>query len=218
MRHLRVGFVGDSITHGTGDETLLGWTIRLGQAERPNGTDIVVYNLGVRADTSALAAARWEAEAAARLSPSFPTATVFAIGINDTAVDNMSGLGGNRVPLEESLDTVKGMLQAAERFGPTCWVGPTPVVEDMMPVAPVPALSFSFDNATIETYSKAYGAMAAEMGVDYLDLYAKLAENAAFLDSLRQTDGLHPSASGYEIMADTIGQWSGWRRIVDAGA
>ena len=33
MTQIRIGFVGDSITHGTGDETLLGWTIRAGQAE-----------------------------------------------------------------------------------------------------------------------------------------------------------------------------------------
>lgn len=217
MRQIRVGFIGDSITHGTGDETLLGWTIRLGQAERPGGADVVVYNLGVRADTSELAAARWEAECAGRLSPAFPTATVFAVGINDTAVDNMAATKANRVPLEKSLEVVAGMLtKAKEKFGPTCWVGPTPVIEAMMPVAPVPALSFSFDNGTIAEYNAAYAAMAADNDVAYLDLFNALKDDDAFLDSLKESDGLHPSAAGYEIMARAIGASPGWRAIVDS--
>ena len=50
MTQIRIGFVGDSITHGTGDETLLGWTYRVGQAEAAKGHDVTVYNLGIRAD------------------------------------------------------------------------------------------------------------------------------------------------------------------------
>jgi len=214
MRQVRVGFVGDSITHGTGDETLLGWTVRLGQAERAKGVDVVVYNLGVRADTSALAAARWEAECAARLSPAFPTATLFALGINDTAVDNKAADPGPRVPLDRSLATMRSILTAAARFGPTGWVGPTPVVEAMMPVAPVPALSFSFANADIRAYDAAYAGLADELGVPYLPMFEALADDAAFLASLKASDGLHPTASGYAIMAARIGAWSGWRAIV----
>lgn len=214
MRQVRVGFIGDSITHGTGDETLLGWTIRLGQAERAAGTDLVVYNLGVRADTSELAAARWQAECAARLSPAFPTATLFAIGINDTAIDNMAATRAHRVPLQRSLDLIEEMLRAAKDIGPTGWVGPTPVVEAMMPVAPVPALSYSFDNATIARYNDAYGELAEKLGVAFLDLLTPLQADAAFHASLEASDGLHPTASGYEIMAARIGAWQGWRDIV----
>ncbi len=181
MRQIRIGFVGDSITHGTGDASLLGWTLRLGRMAQPRGVDAVVYNLGVRADTSELAGARWEAEAAARLSPAFPTATLFALGINDTAVDNMAATAGNRVPLDRSLKLMSDMLtRARERFGKTGWVGPTPVIEAMMPVAPVPALSFSFDNATIAAYNAAYAKLAGEIGVPYLDLFAALMDDAAF--------------------------------------
>ena len=42
MTQIRIGFVGDSITHGTGDETLLGWTYRVGQAEAEKGNDVTV--------------------------------------------------------------------------------------------------------------------------------------------------------------------------------
>ena len=67
MVQIRIGFVGDSITHGTGDETLLGWPYRVGQAEVMRGHDVTVYNLGIRADTSELVAERWQAECRARL-------------------------------------------------------------------------------------------------------------------------------------------------------
>lgn len=216
MRQVRVGFIGDSITHGTGDAALLGWTIRLGQAERPKGVDLVVYNLGVRADTTELADARWEAEAMARLSPAFPTATVFALGINDTAVDNNAATQANRVPLDASLTLMAKMVNAASRFGRTCWVGPTPVIEAMMPVSPVPALSFSFDNATIARYNDAYKAAARQMDLAYLDLFSSLSTDAEFLDSLKASDGLHPEGRGYEIMAGRIGAWDGWRTLLKA--
>lgn len=215
MRQIRVGFVGDSITHGTGDETLLGWTIRLGQAERAKGQDVVVYNLGIRADTSVLAMARWRAECAARLGPAFDTATVFAIGINDSAIDDNVSPRASRVALPRSLATIRAMLEEASAFGPTAWVGPTPVVEAMMPVAPVPGISFTFSNDVIAEYNAAYAAMANEIGVGYLDLFTLLKDDQAFLDSLKASDGLHPSAAGYEIMAAKIGAFQGWRAMID---
>ena len=85
MVQIRIGFIGDSITHGTGDETLLGWPTRAAQAEVARGHDVTVYNLGIRADTSELVAERWEAECKARLKAGFNCATIFAIGINDSA-------------------------------------------------------------------------------------------------------------------------------------
>ena len=85
MTQIRIGFVGDSITHGTGDETLLGWTYRVGQAEAAKGHDVTVYNLGIRADTSALVEQRWDIEVNARLKPEMNCGTVWAIGINDCA-------------------------------------------------------------------------------------------------------------------------------------
>ena len=100
MVQIRIGFVGDSITHGTGDETLLGWPYRIGQAEDGRGHDDTVYNLGIRADTSELGQARWLAECRARLIPAIDSATVFAIGINDSAHEKSVDRDGRRVDLE----------------------------------------------------------------------------------------------------------------------
>ena len=50
------------------ETTLLGWT-HVGQVEAAQGHDVTVYNLGIRADTSALVEHRWDIGANARLKP-----------------------------------------------------------------------------------------------------------------------------------------------------
>lgn len=214
MDQIRVGFIGDSITHGTGDETLLGWPLRVGQAERANGYDVVVYNIGVRADTSELAAARWEAECAARLPPAYRCATVFALGINDSAHEKSPERDGVRVPLAQSASRIIGMIRAAGRFGPSLWVGPTPVVEDMMPLSPYAGLSFNFSNADIARYNAAYVEQAAAAGIPYLDLFTPFSRDGAWEACLRASDGLHPNAAGYQLMAGQVGAWPAWRALL----
>ena len=216
LPQIRVGFIGDSITHGTGDETLLGWPIRVGQAERKNGFDVVVYNLGVRADTSELVAARWEAECAARLPEPYRRATVFAVGINDSAHEKSRQKDGARVELDRSVDLILGMIAKAGRFGPSLWVGPTPVIESMMPLSPYKGLSYRFDNATIARHNETYAARAKAAGVEYLDLFTPLAADPGWEASLRGTDGLHPGAGGYEKMAALFGAWPAWRAVLAA--
>jgi acyl-CoA thioesterase-1 len=215
MTQIRIGFVGDSITHGTGDETLLGWTIRAGQAEVARGHDVTVYNLGIRADTSLLAAARWEAECTARYRQGIAWATVFAIGINDSAYEKSAAMDGQRVPLDRSLEVIGGMLTASKRFGPVLWVGPTPVVEAMMPLDRLPGVVYDFRNAVIGEYSRAYAARAEALDVPYLDLCTPLAGDSAWEAALRKSDGLHPNSEGYVMMAARICDWPAWRNLLD---
>ncbi len=215
MVDIRIGFIGDSITHGTGDETLLGWTIRAAQAENARGHDVIVYNLGVRADTSELLETRWRAECAARLQPIFNCATVFAIGINDSAYEKSATRDGRRVALDRSLRIVAGMVTSASDFGPVLWVGPTPVIEAMMPITRIPGISYDFQNHAIDEYNRAYAAKAAELGVPYLDLHTALAADPKWAESLRNSDGLHPNAAGYEQMAARVCEWAGWRAMFD---
>ena len=215
MTQLRVGFVGDSITNGTGDATLLGWTLRLGQAERARGHDVTVYNLGIRADTSKMVAARFEGECAARLQPAFDCATVFAVGINDSANEESDERQGLRVAMDRSVEIIAGMAETARRFGPVLWVGPTPVVEAMMPLAPFPGLSYDFRNRVIADYGQAYAARAAAIGVPYLDLHGALKDHGGWRASLEASDGLHPTTAGYQIMCAAIGEWDAWRALLD---
>ena len=215
MVQIRIGFVGDSITHGTGDETLLGWPLRAGQAEVARGHDVTVYNLGIRADTSTLVAARWESECAARLKPAFHCATVFAIGINDSAYEKSAAMDGQRVPLGQSLEVIGGMLEKARAFGPVLWVGPTPVVEAMMPIDRLPGVVYDFRNAEIGRFNEAYAARGTDLGIPYLDLFTPFVGNHDWEAALRKSDGLHPNAQGYEMMAARVCDWPGWRALFD---
>ncbi len=215
MVQIRIGFIGDSITHGTGDETLLGWPHRVGQTEVARGHDITVYNLGIRADTSGLVAERWEAECRPRLKPGLNCATVFAIGINDSAFEKSDAMDGQRIERARSLEIIGGMLGTAEEFGPVLWIGPTPVVEAMMPITRLPGVIYDFRNDAIEEYNRAYIELAAGRGVPYLDLFTPLSIDPEWDAALRKSDGLHPNARGYEVMADRIGGWAGWRSLFD---
>jgi lysophospholipase L1-like esterase len=94
------------------------------------------------------------------------------------------------------------------------WVGPTPVVEAMMPLARLPGIVYDFRNATIAEYGRAYVALAARLGVSYLDLFAPLAGDPAWEASLRKSDGLHPNSAGYEMMAARVGGWAAWRALL----
>ncbi len=215
MTQIRIGFVGDSITHGTGDETLLGWTYRVGQAEAAKGHDVTVYNLGIRADTSALVEARWDIEVNSRLKAELNCATVWAIGINDSAHERTATTDGLRVPLNESLDRISRMINASKSVGPALWVGPTPVIEEMMPIDRLPGVIYDFRNGVIETYNHAFAQKAAEISVPYLDLYSDFAGDPDWDASLRASDGLHPNADGYVMMAARVTAWNAWRAWFD---
>ena len=216
MVQIRIGFVGDSITHGTGDETLLGWTYRVGQAEAAKGHDVTVYNLGIRADTSALVEDRWNIEVNSRLKAEMNCATVWAIGINDSAHEKTASTDGLRVPLDESLDRISRMINTAKSVGPALWIGPTPVIEEMMPIDRLPGVIYDFRNEMIAAYSNAFAVKAAEIGVPYLDLYSDLAGDPDWDASLRASDGLHPNADGYVMMAARVTAWDAWRNWFDS--
>ena len=215
MVQIRMGFVGDSITHGTGDETLLGWPYRIGQAEVGRGHDVTVYNLGIRADTSELVQSRWLAECRARLIPAIDSATVFAIGINDSAHEKSADRDGRRVDLDKSLRVISELLDQAREFGPVLWVGPTPIIESFMPIDRIPGVVYDFQNEAIELYNSSYKEKAAELQVPYVDLFAAYKDHSGWAASLNASDGLHPNAKGYDLMASTIGAWSGWRALFD---
>ena len=78
-----------------------------------------------RADTSALVEDRWDIEVNSRLKAEMNCATVWAIGINDSAHEKSANLDGQRVPLDQSLERISRMIMAAKSVGPALWVGPT---------------------------------------------------------------------------------------------
>lgn len=213
MTALRICFVGDSLTNGTGDDAFLGWPGRLCAAERARGHDLTCYNLGIRADTSLLIAARWRAECAARLPELYQGRLVFAFGNNDTAIPE--GSAEVRVPLAHSLAAAGAMLAEAKGWKPVLFIGPWPVEEAKQPVNPAGPVSYRFANARVAELSQAYGALAGELGIPYLDLYRALAGDVRWQAASRQGDGVHPPGEGYRLVAETVAAWAGWRAWLD---
>lgn len=208
MTAIRVCCIGDSITLGTGDTAMLGWPGRIGQAETARGYDLTVYNLGIRADTSQLIAARWQAECRARLPEAFAGGLVFAFGVNDTAQEADGSL---RVPVVESLENARRIMTAAKAWKPTLWLGPMPVEERRMPISIPGSPPRDFRNGRIGALSARYAGLAADLGVPYLDLYAKLSGNRRWAESLAAGDGVHPSGGGYQLLSELLGCWVDWR-------
>jgi lysophospholipase L1-like esterase len=122
---IRICFIGDSFVNGTGDPQCLGWTGRVSAAAIHQGYAVTYYNLGIRRETSAEIAARWQEECARRLPPHIDGRVVFSFGANDTTIEQ----GRQRLSRDATLRHLRSIAQEARRQYPTLLVGPPPVAE-----------------------------------------------------------------------------------------
>jgi len=212
MTILRICFVGDSLINGTNDENFQGWPGRLCAAETARGHEITHYNLGIRAETSEDIEKRWRSECAPRLLDVHPGALVFSFGCNDMAIESA---GAVRVSRQRSLESAKRMLGQAQQWKPTLWIGPVPVDDSQQPFNSAPGISYNFSSQRMAELCQDYQALAAQMGIPYLELLKPMAANDAWRASFRRGDGVHPGADGYALMADKISSWSAWRGWFD---
>jgi acyl-CoA thioesterase I len=191
---MRICFFGDSYVNGTGDPTGLGWVGRVSAAGRRRGHDLTVYNLGIRRDTTADIAARWQDEAARRLPKEFDCRLVFSFGVNDCTDEN----GAPRVAAEHSLANARAILGSAQARWPVLMLGPPP-------------LPIGGAEMRIPALSRALQALSAELGIPYLDLETPLSAIALWRIELATGDGAHPGAAGYALIADLVEGWPAWR-------
>ncbi|MEK9722199.1 MAG: GDSL-type esterase/lipase family protein [Rhodospirillaceae bacterium] len=209
MTRLRVCFVGDSITAGTGDTDFQGWPGRLCAAEAAAGHDLTDYNLGIRSDTSADVLARWQAEVAVRLTPGLNGAVVFNVGINDATEED----GTIRVSMGDSVRNLRAILSESLAHYPTLWVGPTPVDDSRMPLKTDTGESRDKRNKRTADYNLSFKELAFQLKLPYLDMMSKLINEADWPGQL--ADGLHPSPEGHQRMAGIVGAWDAWRKLID---
>lgn len=209
MASFRVCFVGDSVTLGTGDAACLGWPNRLCAAEiEARGHDLSCYNLGVRAETSALIAARWEAECRPRLPDHVDGRLVFSFGLNDMA--DQEGVG-QRTPTDRSVETARSLLSRAKSWKPTLWIGPTPVRREPPVIRPGQDVVYRFYRDRVKDASARYAALAETLEIPYLDLYSALADDPEWDRVMETGDGVHPTGDGYAKIADLVSRWEAWR-------
>lgn len=196
---MRICFIGDSFTNGTGDGACLGWPGRIGAAARDRGHDVTVYNLGIRGNTSDDIAGRWRAEAAARLPDAWMGEPVdgrllFSFGSNDcNQID-----GAPRVGPEAALGNARAILSEARSWRPTLMVGPPPLIDDTV-------------NRRILSLSAALGDLCAELDIPYLATAGTLLAVPEWRAEALDGDGVHPDRGGYSRLADLIDGWDAWR-------
>lgn len=201
---IRVCFVGDSITLGWGDPECRGWVGRVSAAASSRGFPVTAYNLGVRRHTSGDIRARWEEECGRRFTRDGDRVLVFSFGVNDAVFV----AGAPRVTEAETLANAAAMFAHSYHYHRVLMVGPTPVRD--------PAHS-----ERIGRLSQLIGPVAAQHGVDYLDVFGALCGNPTWQEELASGDGAHPGARGYEALAGVVERWPQWpflekRRAVQA--
>ncbi|MBI36220.1 MAG: lipase [Alphaproteobacteria bacterium] len=208
MTAMRICFVGDSITVGSGDNHFLGWPGRLCQHETKNGHDVTLYNLGVRGDTSDMVMNRWKRECEVRLPIHVSGRLVMSFGLNDTAEEANSGI---RVPMNKTIANITTVLDEAKNWLPTIMVGPVPIIEDMQPYIFPDGTAYQYSNTRIAELNDHLAKICLSMDIQYLNLFEILIDNEDWIESQRECDGVHATDKGYETIHKIVMNWDSWR-------
>lgn len=192
---LRVCFLGDSFTLGTGDDDGLGWAGRVHAAERGRGIDLTSYNLGVRGQTGAEIAARAPHEVEQRLAERGDRrAVVIAFGSNDIYQDR---------PVEETCAALERIVRWADGQGYAALVMGAPHAAE----PELDALR-ALRNVSMEE-------TARRLEAPFLDIRERVADWTAWHRGAMHGDGVHPGSEGYAAVAAVFAAWSPWRRWLD---
>jgi lysophospholipase L1-like esterase len=188
MDDLRLLCFGDSFTAGIGDPHGQGWVGRVVAAAYAAGRPLTAYALGVRRETSVEVAVRWRFEAMPRLHPGADCRVVFAVGANDTTVED----GRVRVTPERSCMVLDKMLDQAAALGLSSAVAGPPPVGDAAQQARAVALSDAFAD------------VCAARSVPFWPIAEALLASPTWRSEQAAGDGAHPAARGYDLLADAL--------------
>ena len=80
---------------------------------------------------------------------------------------------------------------------------------------PSAGMEIGFSQQTAVSLNQRYAALAAKLGVPYLDIQTPLLADRDYMDSLTRGDRMHCDGSGYGIMAGMVDAWDAWSAWFD---
>ena len=172
--HSRVVFFGDSITEGWGAD---------GSSTFFPGKGYI--NRGISGQTTAQMLVRFSQDVLALR----PSVVVILAGTNDIA--------GNTGPATQAMieDNLQAMLDLAKAHGIAV------VLASVLPVSEYPWMPGITPAPKVRALNAALKRHADARGLVYLDYYAAMTNRAGGLDAQLASDGVHPTAKGYALMA-----------------
>jgi len=212
---LRVIAFGDSLIYGYGDPINGGWIEQLRRqwmaTEYGQGQGHVLYNLGVRGDTTAQVNQRLEQEFLLRgeLRNKLPDLMILSVGVNDSP---RVGKRGNKSMTDYDRFTLEivNLLDKAQNLCPVVFVGMVPVDESKMPF--LDCLHFNHEDQF--RYKETTKSACKVRDIPYLDIFDLWQERGQnwISDRLCQ-DGLHPNSEGYLALFQDICNWSPLKQL-----
>lgn len=173
-------FFGDSLTLGTGDPIQSGWPGRLMPRLAKLGHTHDWYNLGIRGNTSPQILERLTPEASPRLNGDTDR-LVLCFGTADCS---------RQVPADESMQAATEIFAQATAMAPTLFIAPPPVATDW--------------NDALAERVEALLERARHAEVTAIDLFSALEKSATYPQTLKNGDGIHPGAAGYDEISETL--------------
>jgi len=185
--------LGESFVNGSGDPEWLGCACRICRDVSSKGFDITYYNLGVIGETSMELRKRWLQEVSYRLPEKYDGRVVFSFGANDTAIVD----GRIRVSQQDSVTNLKDILSIAKDLYPVLVISAAPIDDKE-------------HNQRLVDLSKEFAKVCQELNVPYLNVVSDLIKSDIWMNEVKNYDGAHPRARGYQVFADIVRNWQGW--------
>lgn len=203
---LKVLALGDSLVYGYGDWSGGGWVDRLRrQWMRPDPAGPVLYNLGVRGDKAQQVLERLEGEFMSRgeLRNRTPDRLILSVGTNDTPRVGRPD-GRLMTARGEFVSAIADLLDRAQGFCPTVFVGMVPVVPERMPFMGC----LYYNHADQFDYKEITRRSCEVRGIPYLDCFDLwMGRGMDWIAARMGEDGLHPNELGYESLLADISAW-----------
>jgi acyl-CoA thioesterase-1 len=184
---------GDSFVAGVGDSSGLGWTGRVAvRTAQASDTQLTVYPLGVRGESTEEIVVRIPLESSAR----------FARGDEHRIVISAGGIDAGRdIPAARSAAALDFAL--ASTVVPALVVGPPPVGDAAL-------------TARIAAIDEAFAFVCDQRSVPYISTYRRLIRRPTW-HRAKAADGVHPDRAGYAMLARVVldGGWRSWLGLPD---